>query len=278
MPGFVAYRGPSMIDGSPIVLIVNTGESTNEKTGAMAQTYILRADTDPITANRIGADVAICGSCPHRGTSLSLAVARAMVDAMDKGKERTALRRQIRTAEEASATHISYKRSCYVNIGQGALVTYRALLAGSYPDARPEFVAQILTGRRVRLGTYGDPAAIPANVWRALLTHADGHTGYTHQWRDMSEERRAEFRPLTMASADSEQDRTDAVAAGFRTFRVRSESQPMMSGEIVCPASEEGGRKTVCETCGLCAGTTARTSKTVAIIAHGAGSTHFVAA
>ena len=66
-PGLLIYRGPSEIDGEEIAVIL-TLTSTNRKTGAMAQTWIIRADVDPITASREGADESICGGCVFRGT------------------------------------------------------------------------------------------------------------------------------------------------------------------------------------------------------------------
>ena len=42
--------------------------------------------------------------------------------------------------------------------------------------------------------------------------------------------------------------------------------------EILCPASEEAGKKTSCIKCGLCAGTTTKSKKSIAIVAHGNGS------
>ena len=47
--GRILYEGPSMLDGAPIVVIA-TGfaeRSGNDKTGAMIQTWILRADIPP---------------------------------------------------------------------------------------------------------------------------------------------------------------------------------------------------------------------------------------
>jgi hypothetical protein len=46
----VLYRGPSLLDGSPIVAIATIG-STNVKTGPMVQTWILRADMNPLEAS-----------------------------------------------------------------------------------------------------------------------------------------------------------------------------------------------------------------------------------
>ena len=64
--GYVFYRGPSMVDGAPVVGIV-TLASSNVKTGDMLQTWILRADVAPHDAVRTGEDAAVCGDCPHRG-------------------------------------------------------------------------------------------------------------------------------------------------------------------------------------------------------------------
>ena len=92
--GLILWQGASRIDGAPIVAIVVGLEdaSTNSKTGAMLQTYIVRADIAPTDAIAIGADASICGDCTHRGDGT--------------GKERTG----------------------YVNVGQGALAVYRAFL------------------------------------------------------------------------------------------------------------------------------------------------------
>jgi hypothetical protein len=58
--GYIAYEGASMIDGSPIVVIVNKIDgSDNVKTGAIVQTFILRSDISPIDALNTGADVSI---------------------------------------------------------------------------------------------------------------------------------------------------------------------------------------------------------------------------
>ena len=64
----ILWEGASLIDGAPIVVIASgLNASHNEKTGNMVQTYILRADVAPVAALRAGADVSICGDCPHRG-------------------------------------------------------------------------------------------------------------------------------------------------------------------------------------------------------------------
>lgn len=63
--GVVLYEGPSVLDNSPIVVIA-TLNTSNVKTGNMVQTWILRADMNPLDASKQGLDHAICGRCPHR--------------------------------------------------------------------------------------------------------------------------------------------------------------------------------------------------------------------
>ena len=49
--GYIAYEGKSLIDKSPIVVIVTAlNKSGNSKTGDMVQTFIIRSDVDPVTA------------------------------------------------------------------------------------------------------------------------------------------------------------------------------------------------------------------------------------
>ena len=62
--GFVMYEGPSVLDGAPIVVIA-TMKSGNTKTGNMVQVWIIRSDMHPVTASKVGADAAICGSSAH---------------------------------------------------------------------------------------------------------------------------------------------------------------------------------------------------------------------
>jgi hypothetical protein len=239
----IIYRGPSLLDGAPIVVIA-IDSARNTKTGRMVQTYILRADMDPREANKTGADFSICGNCPHRGTPTTDAAAKQ-----------------------------AKNRSCYVLLGQGVLIAYRAMLRGVYPDVtgHVDAIATIGAGAMVRLGTYGDPAAVPPAVWDALLRDAAGHTAYSHQARQAG----AAFdASRMMQSADNETDARDAWAAGRRTFRVVQSVGDIVPGrEILCPASKEAGRRATCTTCGLCGGASVA-AKSIAIPAHGAGRKH----
>lgn len=52
----IIYRGPSLIDGQPIVAIA-IAKSRNTKTGDMVQTYILCDNgLDPMLNNKLGHD------------------------------------------------------------------------------------------------------------------------------------------------------------------------------------------------------------------------------
>ncbi len=224
--GYIVYRGPSLLNGAPIVVVAIVS-SSNVKTGNMVQTYILADNSkSPVQSARDLDDAAICGDCPHR---------RGMGG------------------------------SCYVNLGQGARAVLDGVNRGIYPVAGAD-LAQLIANRMVRLGTYGDPAAVPASVWRFLLSNAAGSTGYTHQWRN---ERGLAVRDFCMASADTEADRDLARSMGFRTFRVRTSDAPIMPGEFICPASAEAGKTKTCASCGACAGGTASRKADPVIIVHG---------
>jgi hypothetical protein len=154
--------------------------------------------------------------------------------------------------------------SCYVNVGNGPTIAYKMFAAGRYRHHDVETGAELLRGRRVRIGSYGDPAAVPFVVWQAILAYSGMVTGYTHQWR-----RFPEFAAYCMASCDSPSDRAAARILGFRTFRIRLANEPLETREIACPASQEAGFKTTCDRCVACGGRSAKARADVAILAHG---------
>lgn len=279
--GYVLFEGPSAIDGAPVVVIAIV-KSTNVKTGNMIQTYILRADMSPLEAAGQGLDYSICGDCPHRGIPGSivralrarikaeLAALRGRIKAAPK-TDRPGLRAELAALRADRMAELSalVGRSCYVNLGQGPLAVWKAYKAGNYPKMSPanrNWFA-IVSGRMVRAGTYGDPAAVPHAFyfWRKVFDGAQGWTGYTHQWQRPEN---SQLAGLFMASADSPAKMEEAQAMGWRTFRVRMESQPLSQNETTCPASIEAGKRALCADCKLCQGTT-KTARSIAIIAHG---------
>lgn len=237
MPGAILYKGPSLIDGKPIVTIA-VWSSSNRKTGDMLQTYVLREDIDPRDASKTGEDHSICGNCRHRGI-----------------------------ATDDPNVKMAKQRSCYVNIGQGPLIVYNTYKRGAYPCATTPAQRRIVgTRRMVRIGTYGDGAAVPQQVWDDLLANASGHTAYTHNGGNPER---------YMISADDLHTAQTAWASKYRTFRVvRSVGEVVRKHEAICPASAEAGYKTTCDKCLLCGGTSTK-AKSIAIVAHGSGATHF---
>jgi hypothetical protein len=229
----IIYRGPSMLDGAPIVVVATglDGKFRNEKTGALVQTWIMRDDVSPIEAVKTGADASICGGCVHRGT-------------VEAGK--------------------NVGRSCYVKVFQAPLVVWKTAQAGKYATAELAGLAALGAGKRIRLGSYGDPAAVPMAVWDAFLSEADAFTGYTHQWRE------ADLSRYVMASCDTDADYVEAKAKGYRTFRIRASVEaPLNKREVACPASKEAGYKTTCASCVACGGNSAKAKADIAIVIHG---------
>ena len=235
--GAILYRGPSTIDGAPIVVVV-TGlatSSSNAKTGAMLQTWIIRSDVDPLAADRQGLDASICGTCPHRQQK-------------------------------------DGKRTCYVTLHQAPLSVYRAYTRGVYADADPLLRERIRQGGYgpLRIGSYGDPGAVPLSVWEGVCDPSRRqHTGYTHRWQT-----RPDLKPYVMASADTPMDLLQATAAGWRCFTVRSDMGKALQRAnptvrtVQCPSDPTLATHRPCADCRLCAGSD-RPGASVWISAHG---------
>jgi hypothetical protein len=100
---------------------------------------------------------------------------------------------------------------------------------------------------------------------------AKGVTGYTHQWKNpaLSNHQKYVLKRFCMASTDNQAEYLQAKAAGWRSFRVRLESDELNQNEIKCPASSEAGKKLNCLTCGACNGLFTKRRGDIAIISHG---------
>ena len=220
------WRGPSLVNGESIAVIL-TGlrlPSSNIKTGPMLQAWVMPVGIDPTTAWRTGTDRSVCGGCPRRHRS--------------QGGD----------------------GSCYVVKHHGPAAVYRAWVSGKYPAVTLAQAASLVAHRPVRLGAWGDPGAVPVEVWEKLLTRVSGWTGYTHLWRAAPG-----LRPWCMASIDSSSESSEAHALGWRTFRVRKPSEIREASEIQCPASKEAGRKLQCISCMRCSGR----GSNVVVVEHG---------
>lgn len=232
MSGVVFYEGPSTIDGQPIVGIFTFG-SKNSKTGNLIQSWILRSDIEPLTAIHNGSDESICGSCPLRGI---------LVDNVNK------------------------ERGCYVAVHTAPYQIYKCYKKGGY-STYDSSMKDMFKGSKVRLGSYGDPVAIPLYVWKRYIDLCDGQTGYTHQWKDG---RYWRWRKYIMASTHSIEENELAKSKGWRTFRTVTSLSEQSKTEIVCPASAERGYIRTCETCMACNGTNGNSSRRdIVIIGHG---------
>ena len=225
--GFVLYEGPSMLTGAPIVAVL-TLKTSNRKTGNMAQVWILDAgELTPVQLSQAKRDESICGNCIHRQ---------------------------------------SLGGACYVNIGQAPTAVYKAYKNGRYTKYNAETHSHYISTRQVRLGAYGDPAAVPFEVMQAITEQAKGHTGYTHQAAHKSFDTR--FMGICMVSADTPKQAAKWQAKGAHTFRVALAGDSLADGEVECLADSKGIQ---CVDCGLCNGIQGN----VAITVHGTRAKNF---
>ena len=245
--GFITFDGPSAINGAPIIAVL-TLKSANEKTGNIPQLWILDATTPPQDAARSGLDVSVCGGCKH--------------------------------GPGAPAG----KRSCYVTLHHGPRSVFDGYQRGIYTDATTDAGWAALAAwmgrnvpRAIRLGAYGDPAAVPAYALQALVSLARANDatalGYTHDWRHP---RAAHLKDTCMASVDNPTEATRARANGWRTFRVRTPDETNAPGEVTCPATTPTA--TTCKACRACDGLASSDRPNVSVAVHGTGSKHYTAA
>ena len=227
--GYVLQRGLSPINGEPFVVIM-TMKSSNKKTGNMIQVWILHEDVNPVDAIKSGLDQTICGDCPHR----------------------------LRLHSDGKL-----HRTCYVNGGQAPLSIWRAYKRGLYPDINNCVnVDRLLSGRHIRWGGYGDPSVIDPSIVKSFNEKAEGHTGYTHQWRHAFADA---FIGIFQASCDSFGDYLEASSKGWKCFSVvnKGDTDVANIGKL-CP-TEVPNSQAKCQSCTLCDG-----SKTdIFIPAHG---------
>ncbi len=255
--GFIFYRGPSMLDGQPIVAILTglTTRSSNPKIGTgLYQTWILHANLHPVEAARLGADYAVCGDCKLRGRTV----------------------RQQRRLKNVD-------RSCYVLLSFAPSSIFKAYQRGRYPILPMSQAKELIAGGKIRGGSYGDPAAVPYFIWRDLLANTESGAAYTHQWRNFPE-----LSSFCMASVDNSTERAEAKLLGFRTFRVRGDTLEVFPAHYedrrpssskpsanACPAAAESGHKTTCDLCRACGGHDAKAKADITILVHGQKQKHF---
>jgi hypothetical protein len=284
MRNLIIYDGPSVIDGAPIVAILTglANASSNPGTGDMLQIYIIRSDIMPEAARHTGADAAICGDCPMRGSVVSLDEARDIAEILP-AKQRAQLIKRIKTAQDKGQDTINIERPCYVIVSQAPTIIYKAYQRGLYREATPEEAAQYVRGRALRIGAYGDSAALPIGVVEPLADAADTVTNYTHSGcYDMS--RAKQLAQFTMLSADNLKQAKRYWKTGARTFRVSSDwtlidgvrrVNDISDGESQCPKTIS--KKVSCIDCGLCDGLRRGIKSSIVAPAHGNGAAYHAA-
>jgi len=143
--GCVVWEGNSLLDGTPIVLIVTCLErpSANIKTGQMVQSIVIRQDMSPMDAMLEGKDISVCGNCSLRRTT------------------------------------------CYVDLRPFTNMWRVYKRGGYPPITTAILERAKRRHRQIRITAYGDPGAVPLKVWEYLLSYFPRSTGYTHQWRNL---------------------------------------------------------------------------------------------
>ena len=159
-------------------------------------------------------------------------------------------------------------KECYVGVGRGELATWK-----KHDGVKAQFDApEIMSRVGLRLGAYGDPAMLPEKLIRRLVAVANrfrpNHTGFTQRWRKKSAQW---LRFFCMASVSSEGEALEAQRLGWRTYRVRKDSERVLDNEIVCPGAKEAGYRTTCQRCTLCDGMRSEHDrrKNISIVYHG---------
>lgn len=232
--GVILWEGASLIDGAPIVVIATglSDTSDNAKTGNMIQTWIMRSDIAPNDAIKSGDDRSVCGDCPKRP---------AVFEARSPGD-----------------------RPCYVKVWQAPRSVFEAYRRGIYDRVAPAAAAELFAGRKLRMGSYGNPSAAPFEMWDTVASKTAGRTGYIHNWRDAN----SRWHELVMASVETVPEAIEARKLGYRLFRARLASEPLIDREIACPASKESGHKTTCAACVACGGHSSKAKVDISIIVH----------
>lgn len=131
--------------------------------------------------------------------------------------------------------------ACYVNLGRDPAAVYQRYLRDNY---RAKNLKALGYNRKIRLGAYGDAAAVPITVWDDLLTSADGWTGYTH-----SPFAAPGLKRYCQASADTPEQAALYQSLGWRTFRIKNKGDPVAKNETLCPYPKSGMQCIQCMKC-----------------------------
>lgn len=121
----------------------------------------------------------------------------------------------------------------------------------------------------VRIGAYGDPVAVPLEVWERLAELPPRPTiiGYTQMWRSPLAKG---YQKFCMASTKSPQEYADAKRLGWRSYRVAlPQDTTLAQGQQWCP--EVLSDEDTCKGCRMCSGGV--DGPDIMVELHGAGAT-----
>lgn len=164
--------------------------------------------------------------------------------------------------------------ACYVDVSKGPNQVWKRLDVYPHVSRLSKRIRNwCFQGRPIRIGAYGDPAAVPFEVWEEVVawTGEGLHTGYTSSWRTCDQR----LREICVASVRSPEEAELADSMGWQYFRVREADEPLGPGEFVCPASNEAkdeGSKSTCFSCMACRGRGKSDKKrpSAVVVVHGA--------
>lgn len=223
MPDYIVYEGPSLIDEVPIIAIVTIGKSGNRK---------LTVD-------------------PRKKIAQLWILVKdySPVAALKSGNDHA-----------ICGNCPARNKWCYVTVHQAPQSVWKAYKRGRYKKVSLEEIEAKTNNMFVRLGSYGDPAAVPRDVLLSIVKNASTHTGYTHQWREGFA-----INDICMASVENEADEKLANSYGFRAFRTVIVDE-RMKNHMICPSDK---KNISCDVCSSCVGNDGRKSN-VQIKIHGA--------
>jgi hypothetical protein len=167
-----------------------------------------------------------------------------------------------------------------VRLEQAPTGIFKAYEAGRYELVTSPEAVELVRGRALRIGAYGDSAALPIGVVRPLAAAADVETNYTHA-AGYAPARADRLGAFTMASADSIEQARDYWARGLRTFRVSNRYElrdgvlrvlDIQAGEGQCPKTID--KSVQCVGCGLCDGNRRGLRGSIVAPAHGKGAAY----
>ena len=132
----------------------------------------------------------------------------------------------------------------------------------NYNNDHKNSIVKLSKSKYVRFGSYGEPSKHPINLVDAITSVSNGYTGYTHQYKKVSE-----FSKYFMASVHNDIEANKAQNEyGYRSFI--SYDGKLTTKAVQCPASKEKDYKSNCSKCGLCSGVMGKGNKDVKISMH----------